>query len=422
MDHAFAWPWAVWNRFALAMDERVPVVSPQLMVANRQLHARRSRLQAQRVSGGEAFPPVSGECLHSLQALPAHLGWESAAVTASLRGRVARIGETAPAPAARPQPPPYRPEKDEIRLYPSLALGMLKAGQEAAGRLWLLLRYLDREGRGCLRIDSIKQYLSQKSSNLRLCGKRQLRNLLRAGQGVFWQRDKTRVWLRSLPRAAARLGVAKLRGRPVALPVSVLLGGIGGVRAHFYASFHSGRDRGEAQPGSPIARATLETVTGVPGRSQRAYEAQLQVEVRANYAIGERIEDHTISQEQAWAHGQALFVLTDARGYQGKRGQRYHAWQLPNSYHGPHACTGRGRQKHLNRHITQLHQTDDLRKIRDAGNERQDEAEGMVVGLPAPRYFHGMDRAQKISHQTRQTVYWSFDASRLHGWWFAEGR
>ena len=384
------------------------------------LQTANQRLIERRQDSGPAPRPVKppgrlSPDVDVFQTLPAHLGWESAAVTASLRARVARTG---PAPAARPQPPSYRPEKDEIRLYPSLALGMLKAGQEAAGRLWLLLRYLDREGRGCLRIDIIKKHLCQKSSNLRLCGKRQLRNLLRAGQGVFWQRDKTRVWLRSLPRAAARLGVAKLRGRPVALPVSVLLGGIGGVRAHFYASFHSGRDRGEAQPGSPIARATLETVTGVPGRSQRAYEAQLQVEVRANYAIGERIEDHTISQEQAWAHGQALFVLTDARGYQGKRGQRYHAWQLPNSYRGPHACTGRGRQKHLNRHITQLHQTDDLRKIRDAGNERQDAGENAEERVMPRRYYTSPDAAQATKLQARLPVYWrAGDGSASQTWY-----
>jgi hypothetical protein len=252
---------------------------------------------------------------------------------------------------------------------------------------------------------------------LRLCGKRQLRNLLRAGQGVFWQRDKTRVWLRSLPRAAARLGVAKLRGRPVALPVSVLLGGIGGVRAHFYASYHSGRKNDSGQ-GNPIARATLETVTGVPGRSQRAYEAQLQVDVRANYAIGERIEDHTISQEQAWAHGQALFVLTDARGYQGKRGQRYHAWQLPNSYRGPHARIGRGRQKHLNRHITHLHQTDDLRKIRDAGNECQDAGENAEERVMPRRYYTSPDAAQATKLQARLPVYWrAGDGSASQTWY-----
>src|SRR5690606_38158976 len=127
-------------------------------------------------------------------------------------------------------------------------------------------------------------------------------------------------------------GVERLSGRPVALPVEALCGGIGDVRAHFYASFHSGRADGEAMP---IARATLEAVTGVPPRTQREYEERVGASVRENYAIGEEKTEDT-HQERAWQHGRAVFVLKDRNGIHGEKGAEYVAWQLPNSYAGPH--------------------------------------------------------------------------------------
>ena len=40
--------------------------------------------------------------------------------------------------------------RETVTVYPSLLLAMLKQNQEAAGRVYLLLRYLDKAGRGWL--------------------------------------------------------------------------------------------------------------------------------------------------------------------------------------------------------------------------------------------------------------------------------
>ena len=241
------------------------------------------------------------------------------------------------------------------RLYPDIALGMLGRGMAASGRIWLLLRYLDEDGRGWLYTDQVQQKLCAKESDLRVCGRRQLRNLLRQGQGVFWQQDKERLWLRSAGRVAATLGVERLRGRPVALPLPVLLGGIGQVRAHFYASFHSGRTGGEKdQAGDPINRATLEKITHVPARTQRLYEERSGVQSQANMAVGERLNQKNL-QERAWRHGRAVFPFVDNVGKHGPAGGRYVAWRLPNSYQGPHALSPKGRLKKINRQIDLVH-------------------------------------------------------------------
>lgn len=228
---------------------------------------------------------------------------------------------------------------------------MLREGLTAAGRLWLLLRHLDEQGRGWLHIEVVYDELTARDSDLRLCGRRQLRNLLQQGRGIYWERDRERVWLRSAAKVAAALGVERLSGRPVLLPVETLLGGIGQVRAHFYASFHSGRNGLGFKPqGRPISRDKLEQITGVPARTQRDYDREAGVVRQGNIAVGERHQTENF-QERAWGHGRAAFPYLDHEGRFGPAGGKYVAWRLPNSYEGPHDPSPVGRKKKINRQI-----------------------------------------------------------------------
>ena len=103
----------------------------------------------------------------------------------------------------------------------------------------------------------------------------------------------------------------------------------------------------------PIARDTLAALSGVGASSQRAYEAQTGVDVQTNFAVGERAtREH--QEERAWRQGRALFTLKDYRGYQGRKGRTYLAWQLPNSYSGEHSHRPKGRQKRINRRLKDL--------------------------------------------------------------------
>ncbi|UCG24373.1 MAG: hypothetical protein JSW55_20005 [Chloroflexota bacterium] len=272
-------------------------------------------------------------------------------------------------------------------------------GQEMAapGRIWLLLRYLDRYGRGWLYVDQVQQRLCGKESDLRVCGRRQLRNLLRQGQGVFWQRDKERLWLRSAARVATALGVERLRARPVSLPLPVLLGGIGQVRAHLYASFHSGRiANAKEKAGQPINRATLEKITHVPARTQRFYEQRAGVQSQANIAVGERLTQKNL-QERAWRHGRATFPFVDSEGKHGPAGGRYVAWRLPNSYRGPHELSPKGRLKKINRQI-------DLVNSRAQGNDHGQADAWLTVD----RLFHpsGQEAGRAYNRDRSQDIYY----------------
>ena len=390
--------------------------SPQLEAANQRLYALREQARVKRQAAGapgelprsavNGLPWDAGasqpsdSATASIATLPRHLGWWSQPLTAVLRRQalesssddtddrewLARFEETAVPASADTANEQHKPSisrhattnetqlPDWVKLYPDIGLGMLREELTAPGRLWLMLRYLDSEGCGVIRIDIIRRKLTRKNSQLRLCGKRQLRNLLQDGEGVYWHRDKERVWLRSATRVAFALGVDRLTGRPVALPTAALLDGIGTFRAHLYAAFHSGRVR-ETPHGDqvmPIARETLEQLSRVGRSSQRNYEDRVGIGVQPNFVVGE-LSTKEAMEKQAWAKGQALFELKDYRGQQGKKGKTYLAWQLPNSYSGQHRHRPRGRQKRINRKLKDLVMKGMPGNVRGTNGTRQPE-------------------------------------------------
>lgn len=394
-----------------------PAPSAALVTANQRLHQLRARLQKDRpVVGSEilADPGVGGErplLSQKIAQLPPHLGWDSAPVSQVVRASHAqKLPQNVSHEVRFPQNLPDSSQiiskteqrkalsvdlSQSVKVYPDIALAMLRQEQAAAGRLWLLLRHLDVDGRGVLRVVNLKKTLTKSKTPHRLCGWRQLRNLLRQGEGIYWQRDKERVWLRSAGKVAAALEVEKLNGRPVAIPVKHLLGTIGEARAYLYASFHAGRQRVDGQTTQkPIARDTLTVLSGVSAESQRGYERRVGIRVRANYTIGEN-DKSANREERLWQRGGAAFDFVDHHGKQGKPGQAYVAWQLPNNYYVNLAHRPKGRQKRINRTLT------DLFMQGMTGNGQQ---------LLEKRYFGEVSQATRALHKRNGSAteaYWN---------------
>jgi len=395
--------------------------SPALLDANRLLLERRQKEQGLHPCRKR---PLSTAASRQADApvvpIPEHLGWGSEALTAVIRQQpayddntawIGRLAETAvstrlstvasaQSDVTSSTPNQASIENPVVKLYPHIGLGMLLQEKTASGRLWLMLHHLDVAGCGQLRIDTIRTTLTVKAAPMRLCGKRQLRNLLRDGEGVYWTRDKERVWLHSAARVAHGLGVARLTGRPVSVPVSALLAGIGSFRAHLYAAFHSGRTKQDGgkrdhQP-MPIARGTLTQLSGVGQSSQRTYEAKTNVTIQTNYAIGE-VAGEDQWESRAWAQGRAVFELKDYRGEQGKKGTTYLAWQLPNSYTGKQQQRPLGRQKRINRTLRDLV----MKGMPGNGGQAND------VDKPKKTYYpNGKLAATAHGRDLEQELYW----------------
>lgn len=337
--------------------------------------------------------------------LPPHLGWESQPLTQLLRRQTPSLNTPPPStpPAPSTPPTPDKPTHDaRLTLYPDLALSMLRQSQVAAGRIWLLLRHLDQAGRGWLSLAEARQQLTSTTGTWRVCGWRQLRNLLTQGDDIFWQRQNERIWLRSVPRVAAALGVAALTSPAVLLPAKHLRGDIGKVRAHFYASFHSSRGKttrdGRIQA-APIARITLEKLSQTTRQTQRRYEKSAGIRPQTNIAVGAP-PTPTTTQARASQHGHALFHFRDHRGQMGQAGQTYLAWQLPNSYIGPHAQRAPGQRRRLNRQLAVLlHEGMTGNDKTQAGKKRERRCQ---------RFFRdGSQAAHGYNRAPTQDVYWA---------------
>ncbi|MCB0009336.1 MAG: hypothetical protein KDE04_22885, partial [Anaerolineales bacterium] len=366
--------------------------------------------------------------------LPEHLGWRSEPLSQHLRQRRA-AAEGQPAgtagdpwwvtaaaqatPCAESASVQFSSDEPDqlpswVKHYPDIGLAMLREAKTAPGRLWLMLRYLDQAGQGVFCLNEISQTLTNKTSPYRLCGKRQLRNLIRDGNGLFWARDKTHLWLRSAAKVAFALGVGRVTNRPVALPVAALTEGIGAFRAHLYAAFHSGRTK-ETPAGSqamPIARDTLARLSGVSRSGQRIYEVGASITTRINYAIGETYSKEAY-RERAWEKGNAVFVLQDYRGRQGRAGQRYIAWQLPNSYVGAHPQRPKGRQRRINRELKDLVTKGMPGNVERSGKFR-------AVGQ---RYFAEVKKAvRRLANEPGNERYWPSGSRGFQlSWWYCLG-
>ena len=377
-----------------------------LQEAQRQLEAIRNKLGITPSISAPIAPDAPKTIIP-----PPHLGWESVTVTAVARQAETRrqkstfnadwLTPTTSSPITPAPLPPCSPAPD-ITIYPDLALGMLREEQTAAGRIWLLLRHLDTNGQGWLSIEEVRARLASKGEPLRVCGWRQMRNLLAAGDGVFWRREKERVWLFGVMKTAVSLKVPYLQQRPVAVPVAALAKSIGSARAHLYATFHSSRVKATGAA-SPIARATLTDLSALSGHTQRKYERQAGVTAQTNYSIGEKIGG-TDAEERAWQNGRAAFTFKDKKGKQGQADSSYVAWQLPNSYAGPHAHRPRGQQKRINRKLADLF----MKGMTGNGDKT------MIAYRPR-RFFADGNKAAKES--TNGSHYWR---SHHNGIWYAK--
>lgn len=243
-----------------------------------------------------------------------------------------------------------------VKAYPSLLGAFLSGDFASVGRVYMLIRALDEAGRGLVEVDQLRAQLTAAGAPWKVMTWRRLRQIMAQGDGVTWERHDDGRLLRyfSPARIARALDCGRLELQPVYLPVDALLGGIQQVRAHFYAAWHSARPERLQDSSAPVTRAVIEEVTGVPKSTQIAYEKAAGVETKTNVAItGDKLTPER-AETASWAHGHAFFEFVDWLGKRGRPGRGYIAWQMANSFGAVHGKAPKGRQRKINRQMTDL--------------------------------------------------------------------
>jgi hypothetical protein len=342
-----------------------------LSVANRRLIELRAQLasSAGRDGQGEARTPAAGG--GQRQTAPGGRGWEMENAQRLLAEHRRRVG-LQPAERRSEGPAlfePVAPAEDEakpaaaqaagegpgVRSYPDLSLAALSAGEASTYRVWLLARHL--RGDGWVDVGELKDALTAPGSPLRTFTSRQrVGQLIAQGERIgYWRLERGGRRLRYLGAAALarRLGVDRLSGRPVYLPLSAVTGGTAALKAGLYASFHAGRTE-EGGEGRPISRDVLQAVTGQSRTTLWRYERAAGVAKRRNIVVT-RPHSRAAAEEAAWRHGQAAFAFYDATGQHGRPGRFYLARTLPNSYRSALEQAPRGRLRKTNRSLKSCH-------------------------------------------------------------------
>ena len=161
----------------------------------------------------------------------------------------------------------------DIRIAPTLAATCLdhnnrhnNAALDGPYRLYKILQALDPNGRGWLSNQTVGELLTRKESPSYIYGRRQLKIILRRGEGLFWNRAKcgsgVRIRLVARAKLVTKLGINHLKGREVSFPLKMLLGSGRGrqaqVNAALYTAVHAGQIRGKKGDSRPITRARVQ--------------------------------------------------------------------------------------------------------------------------------------------------------------------
>jgi len=396
----------LWLRFAdrLLLVMGTPYApSPALLAANERLMAKRA---AAGISAPAQPAPTkgSGPAVGLPVALPPHLGWGSPAETQLLRQDQLTVNNqqstvnNQQSTVNSQQSAIRNPQSEQtIHIYPTLAQAMLRQGEAAAGRLWWLLREQVKDCGGHL---SQAEAISLATHHWQLFKTpRRVRQLLAAGDGLFWTVNGRGIWLHGVARVAAALGVTRLQGKRVQMPASQLSGSLKQAKAALRATFFAAKPK-------TISRHTESSLTGLCRRTLQNYDAlPTGVKQQENIAIGSRCSQEA-AQETAWKRGCASFTFVDSQGKLGPAGASYLAWQMANSYHSAYPTVAKGRQRRINQQLS------DLVKHRGQGTA----AERFV-----PLYHqNGVCAVKAFERQPAHDAYYPKPASiiRRTGLWF----
>lgn len=188
-----------------------------------------------------------------------------------------------------------------VKSYPEISLEVMRRRLEPQYRIWLLARYLDPGGRGCVTISFLRQFVRRQ----RLFGLRVLERAI-ARRCIFYHQFRGYLETHSMLKVAAALDV-ELRDRPTWIPLSAFTSMLE-LRQAFVASHFAHKPR-------TVAIDTLAMLTGRSRRSVSRYLDSDHVVKTPNVMISQRDPHTDLTPEMAqegyfhsWVAGKTVLV------------------------------------------------------------------------------------------------------------------
>ncbi len=236
---------------------------------------------------------------------------------------------------------------DKVKVYPTLMNGFIAQGESVAARLYMLLRLVDKEGRGWLDRAYIRHLITDKTSPYHMWTQQYFGQVLRKGNGRFWQLTHNgRIRYKKVKLIVDELDCGKLEAVPVYMPSAAIVESLKTFKANCLAAFHAGRNEV-----NPITRQVIRNITGVSETSQREYDKITNTRSQTNICLTGKDWNKENLREYNWKRGKNAFRFVDVHGKYSEPFTESIAYRLSNSYHPNMAQAPKGRQRRINREI-----------------------------------------------------------------------
>ena len=228
----------------------------------------------------------------------------------------------------------------KIKILPLVGMAAARRGDGGAWRAWSLAKNLDKTGQGAIPLVELELLARELDIH-----KKTWRRWLAAARRLTLVRDRMRgdgwIVLAGQAWAAVLLGCDYLGPRPASIAAGDLISE--GWRAFIWAAYE------QTHHERPISRRKQEQLTGVPERTQRAYDSQVGVDRRPNYSLSDRPGDNLAAVAE-FEDRPGLFKY-----YDKKRRRWWCAWRLPDCRSTTAAeSLQRGRSKKIAKQIKRL--------------------------------------------------------------------
>lgn len=233
-----------------------------------------------------------------------------------------------------------------VRVYPDITAAAHQVQHDAACRVYLIAQSADATGGGRLHRDQLNTALSG------VYGQRRTRQVIAAGENIFWTIAGDYIYLRNPARVLVALGGDRLQSKPVLVPLASITGGIHEYRATaVYGAYLTGR----RLDNNPISQSAIRTRIGIAESTQRTYRnksgtnASGIIARRGILILGHKPAD---ASDIYWRYGRSAFVFTDYLGKINRPGQSYMAKSIPSTYTATTQVTANlGRYRKLKRKL-----------------------------------------------------------------------
>lgn len=226
-------------------------------------------------------------------------------------------------------------------MYTSLLTRFMKTESHNQGRLWLILRSMNKSGSGWVEYESLRE-LYDKANRHFLYSEKRLKGVLKSGHNTFWNFTGDRVYLFGLAKVAANIGCEHLYTGMVKVPDDILYGSICDFKAfcHDAKLATIGKDK-------LVSRTKIQSELNINKDTQRKYEKRMGTKVHKNYRIVADGYDPASEnyQELIFLYGENFPIRT----HKGT----YTATKLANSYTSSVNLTycGKRKRRELNKRI-----------------------------------------------------------------------